>query len=101
MNESKEAVELILKCCQKIGFYAGERPQKFLTQVANQIKASRGSGLFPDPYREHIAHAMRMIADSGPTDPPGAVAAVYLAARMEVCFRIISGRLTSAGRWVS
>jgi hypothetical protein len=101
MNETKDAVELILKRCKEIGNFQGDRPQQFLTKASEDIKIGRASALFPDPYRLHIAHAVRIIAESKPTDPGAAVGAVYLSSRMEVFFRILSGRLTSAGRWIS
>src|SRR5262245_64886829 len=101
MNETKDATELILKRCKEIGTFTGDRPQQFLVHVSEDIKLGRTSSLFPEPFKAHIAHAVRMIADSKPTDPAAAVAGLYLSARLEIFFRVLSGRLTSAGRWLT
>jgi hypothetical protein len=65
------------------------------------MAVAKPSRLFPERYIEHVACAIEMVATSGFTEPPAAIAAVYLVTRFEYFFRRLSGVLRADGTWVS
>jgi len=100
MTDIEKAKLWIVEFCPSVGSYSGTfEPYPFLSNYADVIEKTPNSDLFFDRQKEHIAHAMRMIAGSRFTDPPAAVASVYLATRMEFFFRILSGVLKFDGTW--
>ena len=74
---------------------------KFIARVAQDMEASSSTTLFPGRYKEHVAYALNMVAQNSFTDPPAAIASVYLATRFEFYFRILSGELNGDGTWIN
>jgi hypothetical protein len=100
MTDIEKAKFWIVEFCPSVGGYRGTlEPYPFLADYASVIEKTPNSDLFFDRQKEHIAHAMRMIAGSSFTDPPSAVASVYLATRVEFFFRILAGVLNFDGTW--
>jgi hypothetical protein len=90
----------IVECCPFVGAYSGTlEPYEFIGRYADAIEKATASDLFFERQKEHIGHAMRMIANSRFTDPASAVASVYLVTRLEFFFRILSGVLKFDGTW--
>ena len=73
----------------------------FLMGVAHDMETSKPTILFPGRYKEHVAYALTMVANHNFTDPPAAIASVYLATRFEFYFRILSRKLTANGSWIT
>lgn len=102
MTGSDEAAGYIRTHCPHMGSYAGDgAPHKFLARVEEEMNAASPTPLFPDRYKEHVAHAIGMVARHGFLEPPAAIAAVYLATRFEFFFRLLSGKLKGDGTWLN
>ena len=102
MDASDEAVGYITTCCHNIGAFSGASDvHRFLKRVAWDMAASQPSVVFPDGYVEHVAYAVDMVASNFMTEPPAAVASVYLATRFEFYFRVLSGKLNADGTWTT
>jgi len=101
MSPTDEAIQYLTTCCKRIGAFSGNHPFAFLKNVASQIDKSKPSKVFPARYKEHVAHAVDMVASNLFTSPPAAIASVYLATRFEYYFRILSGKLNADGTWIS
>jgi hypothetical protein len=55
----------IVEFCPSVGSYSGTlEPYSFLGNCASIVEKTPNSDLFFDRQKEHIAHAMRMIAGS-------------------------------------
>ena len=55
----------IVEFCPSVGSYSGTlEPYSFLGNYASIVEKTPNSDLFFDRQKEHIAHAMRMIAGS-------------------------------------
>ena len=72
------------------------------------MQAAKPTALFPCGYKEHVAYAMRMVANGVwvnvppvSVQPPVAIAAVYLVTRFEFFFRLLSGKLNGNGTWLN
>lgn len=92
---------LLLESCSRIG--AGSTNGdllRFLTCFAEELDAAPFEGPFGLRFKEHIAYAVGMVAQSRPTDSPSAIASVFLVTRLEILFRILSGVLNSDGTWI-
>ena len=99
---SQQAVEYIIATCPNMGTsYGSNEVNRFLMRVAEDMEASKLTTAFPGRYKEHVAYALSMIAGSTFTDPPAAVASVYLATRFEFYFRMLSGKLNADGTWTT
>lgn len=99
---SKAAIDYIITCCRATGCFSGTSDvDKFLKQVALEIKTSEISEVFGGRYKEHVAYAIDMVASFPFTSPPAAIASVYLVTRFEFYFRILSGKLNADGTWIS
>jgi hypothetical protein len=102
MTSSDEAAGYIRTQCRYIGSYPGDgSPYAFLARVAEDMVAAPPTNLFPHRYKEHVAHAVGMVARHGFLEPPAAIAAVYLATRFEFFFRLLSGKLKADGTWLN
>jgi len=102
VDTTEEAIGYITSCCPRVGSFSGSvAANHYLAGVAEAIRESSPTDLFPDRYKEHVSHALMMVAGSMFTDPPAAIASVYLATRFEFYFRVLSGKLTASGSWLS
>lgn len=102
MSGSDEAAGYIKTHCQHMGSYAGDfMPHYFLARVAEEMAGAGPTDLFPDRYKEHVAYALDMVSRHGFLEPPAAIAAVYLATRFELFFRLLSGKLKRDGAWIN
>jgi hypothetical protein len=102
VSSSDEAVEYIKTHCKHLGRYHGDgSPQRFLARIAAEMAVAPHTDLFPDRYKEHVVHALAMVAGHGFLDSPAAIAAAYLATRFEFYFRLLSGKLKSDGTWLN
>ena len=96
------AADFIVRCCSRIGAYQGSgEPHMFLAETASRMQKSAPSTVFPERYKEHVAHAVGMVASSYFLSPPAAIASVYLVTRFESYFRVLSGVLNRDGTWKS
>ena len=82
-------------------FFGTNEVDKFLLCVAHDMETSKSTTLFPGRYKEHVAHALNMVANHTFTDSEAAIASVYLATRFEFHFRILSGKLNADGTWIT
>ena len=83
-----------------MGAFSGtDEVDRFLMHVAHDMETSKPTTLFPGRYKEHVAYALNMVANHTFTDPPAAIASVYLATRFEFYFRILSGKLNADPAW--
>ena len=103
MSGTQEAVDYIIATCPNMGSFCGKEDEvdKFLMRVVHDMETSKPTTLFPDRYKEHVAYALNMVANHSFTDPPAAIASVYLATRFEFYFRILSGKLNADGTWIT
>lgn len=102
MNATQEAADYVTSSCPHLGAFSGtDEVYRFLVRVAQDVDASKTTRLFPGRYKEHVAYALKMVANSDFTHPPAAIASVYLATRFEFYFRILSGKLNADGTWIS
>lgn len=102
MNATQQAAGYITSSCPHlVGFSGTDEVYRFLASVALDVDASKTTPLFPGRYKEHVAYALKMVANSHFTSPPAAIASVYLATRFEFYFRILSGKLSADGCWIS
>jgi hypothetical protein len=102
ITKSDKAVGYITTHCPSMGSFAGDdAPYVFLAQVADEIATAKHTELFPNRYKEHVAYAVGMVAQHRFLEPPGAIAAVYLATRFEFFFRLLSGKLEGDGTWLN
>ncbi len=85
-----------------MGAFSGtDEVDRFLMHVAHDMETSKPTTVFPGRYKEHVSYALNMVATHTFTDPPAAIASVYLATRFEFYFRILSGKLNADGTWIS
>jgi hypothetical protein len=103
MNDPvQQASDLIVTCCAHVSAFEGSgEAHQLLMDTAAEMRQSRPSAAFPQRYIEHVAYALDTVARFGFLSPQAAIASVYLATRFEFYFRILSGRLTREGTWVS
>jgi hypothetical protein len=96
------AVDYIKSCCPNVGSFNGSGSvNAYIFDTTKEMAVANPSIAFPDRYTEHVAYAMDMVANNIFTNPPAAVASVYLVTRFEYYFRILSGRMNSDGTWIS
>lgn len=102
LERAKQAAEFIATHCPRPGAFHGSfAPVRLIHEAAVEMASAPHSATFPDRYKEHVAYALSMVAASDFTDPPAAIASVYLATRFEFYFRILSGKLNPNGTWVN
>lgn len=98
----QQASDLIVSCCSHVSAFQGSgEAHQLLMETAADMRQYRPSSVFPQRYIEHVAYALDAVARFGFLSPQAAVASVYLATRFEFYFRILSGKLTREGTWVS
>jgi hypothetical protein len=103
MNQlSEEAVGYLTSHCRSLGGFQGTNaPQRFLGRMAAELEAARPTHCFPDRQKEHVTFALRTVAGSTPFVSPAVLAAAYLLNQMERYFRLLSGKLSENGTWLS
>lgn len=98
----QRASDLIVSCCAHVSaFHGSGDAQHFLMETAGDMAGCRPSAVLPQRYIEHVAYALDTVARYRFLSPQAAVASVYLATRFEFYFRILSGKLTREGAWIS
>lgn len=98
----QRASDLIVSCCAHVGaFHGSGAAHHLLVETAAEMRSCRPLAVFPQRYIEHVAYALDTAARFRFLSPQAAVASVYLATRFEFYFRILSGKLTREGTWVS
>lgn len=100
---TQQAIKYIEDCCSCVGtFHGPSSVNKFLSEIASDMAASKPTNVFPGRYLEHVAYAVKMAAAlEGFTTSPAAIASLYLVTRFEYYFRILSGKLNGDGSWIS
>lgn len=98
----RRASDLIVSCCAHVSaFHGSGDAHQFLMETAAEMRGCRPSAVLPQRYIEHVAYALDIVARYRFLSPQAAIASVYLATRFEFYFRILSGKLTRDGTWVS
>ena len=102
MTKSDEARALIATHSPRIGAGTGDDALRlFLSHLADDLDAATYSNLFGMRFKEHVAHAIRMISSNYPLDPPAAIGSAFLLTRFELLFRQLSGVLACDGTWLN